>query len=143
MGVRTGLTKALAITGTALLLLPLPLALSSLGSVPREVGWLELLALSAMDFSLVVLLGACLLAFAAVRARSHVRPIAWGLGLSASVPVTAIILKAVTSGRALAGMSWYVALGATAFWLGAILAGVSGLLMLRAIFSTAGSLARG
>jgi ABC-type thiamin/hydroxymethylpyrimidine transport system permease subunit len=144
MVVRTLVTKALAVVGTVLLLLPLPVTtLASLGSIPRGMGWRELLALSAMDLSPAVLLGGCLLLFAVVRAHSHLKPVAWGLGFCASVPVTAIILSAVTAGRALTGMSWYIILGATAFWVGAIFAGISGLSMLRALFSTTGSPARG
>jgi hypothetical protein len=99
-----------------------------------------------MELSPAVVLGGCLLMLAAVRARSHVRPIAWGLGLCASVSVTAIIMISVTSARALVGVSWYswyLALGATAFWLGAILAGVSGLSLLRALYPTTRSPARG
>ena len=144
MGDRTRLTKALATTGTILLLLPL-LALTSLGSAPR-VGLFPLLAFAAMELSPAVLLGGCLLLFAAVRARSHVWPIAWGLGLCASVSATAIILISVTSARALTEMSWYswyLALGATTFWIGAILACGSGLSMLRALYPTTRSPARG
>ena len=128
-------TKGMAITGSVLLLLPLPLAFASVGILPQGLTWMELLAVAAMDLTPAVLVGGSLLMWAALRARSHARMIGLSLALSASVPVAAVALNAATAGRALEGESWYVAIGAASFWLGATLAGLGGLLLLRRLFS--------
>jgi Na+/glutamate symporter len=129
---RQGLTKGLAIAGTALLWLPFAAMLATTtGSIPGTVGWFAFLAVGAMDLFPVVLLGGCLLIWAAVLARSHRRAIGWGL----AAPVASIVAGVVWS-PTVPGSGWPSAITVgliVAYWLGVILAGLAGLSLARAL----------
>ena len=76
------LTKFLAIAGTILVWFPLlaPILLSILRFLQRQIWRIDYLMPAELFFSF--LLGSGLLLWAALRAHSHVKLIAWGLGLA-------------------------------------------------------------
>lgn len=132
------LTKGLAIAGTVLLWLPFAVALlvPLASPVPGNVGWFAFLAVGAMDLFPVVLLGGCLLMWAAVRARSHRKTIGWGL----AAPVASIAAGVVWS-PTIPSSGWPSAFPAglvAAYWLGVILAGLAGVSLVRALVTRRG-----
>jgi hypothetical protein len=131
--VETGqrLTKGLAITGSVMLWAAFAILVSALGSHPRNVNWFGLLAFAAMELSPLVLIGACVAMFAAVRARSRRLPI--GCGLAA---VSGSIAAGMRWGPSNPAVSWPLPLLATliaAYWLGALAVGVASVSLARAL----------
>jgi hypothetical protein len=85
------------------------------------------------------LLGSVLLLWAALRARSHVRLIGWGLGIAVALLVGGQLLAEVTGlasgAREPAGLWFVLVLGCIAGYALALLAvGLGGIALLRAVF---------
>ena len=133
------LTKTLAVTGVLLawipLLAPLVFGLIRLASGrPFLVDWLM-----PAELFPVALLGGALLLWAARRARSRQRPIAWGLGLAVVLLVGSQALAVATGladGRTEpTGLPWALVLGALAgYVLALVVVAVAGLLLARDVF---------
>jgi len=135
---RQGFTRVLAVLGTVLLSLPVILVVVlTVGGVPEEVGWLPFFAVGAMDMFPVVVLGAGLVLWAAIRARSHRRVLCWSL----AAPVGSIVCGVVWSqpvpsgGWALAVTTGLIAL----YWAGLLIAGASGISLVGSLVSRASS----
>ena len=79
---KTALTKFLAIAGTVLVWFPLlaPILLSIILFLQRQIWRIDYLMPAELFFSF--LLGSGLLLWATLRAHSHVKLVAWGLGLA-------------------------------------------------------------
>ena len=139
MSKNDALTKTLAVAGVLLawipLLAPLVFGLIRLASGrPFLVDWLM-----PAELFPVALLGGALLLWAARRARSRQRPIAWGLGLAVVLLVGSQALAVATGladGRTEpTGLPWALVLGALAGYVLALVAvGVAGLRLARDVF---------
>lgn len=131
---RQGLTRGLALAGTALVWFPPALmAVLTARGVPGEVGWLPSFAVGAMDVFPVLVLGGGLLLGAALLARSHRRLLGWCL----AAPIASIAYGVVWS-QELPSSGWPLAITTgliVVYWLGLLLAGVSGMSLVRALFS--------
>jgi hypothetical protein len=131
---RQGLTRVLAIAGTTLLWLPLILiVVVTVRGAPKEVGWLPLFVVGAMDVFPAVVLGGLLLLGAAILARSH-RGV---IGLSVAAPIISIVSGMVWSQPIPEG-GWPLVITivmVAAFWLGLAIAGVAGADLTRSLFS--------
>jgi len=124
-------TKILAVAGTVLAWLPIlaPVLLSALVIIQERIFLFDYL-MPAELFPLA-LLGGGLLVWAALRARSRLAPIAWGLALSVGLLVGSQLLAVVTglaSGETEpAGFWWILVLAMiAAYSLALILVGVGG-----------------
>ena len=133
------LTKILAIAGTFFAWLPIlaPVFLSVIVIIQGRIFLFDYL-MPAELFPLA-LLGGGLLVWAALRARSRLAPIAWGLGLSIGLLVGSQLLAVITglaSGETEpAGFWWLLVLAMiAAYSLALILTGVGGSLLLRDLF---------
>jgi len=130
------LTKTLAILGTVVVWMPLlaPLALTRWNRIGTEgfnIDWL----MPAELFPAIVVGGALLL-WAAIRARSRLGLVAWGLGISIGSLVAGQVLAVVTglaSGVAEpTGLPWMLVLGSIAIYVAASAEmGVAGALLVR------------
>ncbi len=138
---KSGLTKTLAIIGTALVWLPI------LAPVLLSVAVVIMYRVFRFDFLMpaelfpAILVGGGLLIWAALRAHSHWRLIGWGLGIAIGLLVGAQTLAVVTglaSGETEpAGWWWGLVLALTAvFSLAIVVVGVGGVLLLRDLFKT-------
>lgn len=135
---RQGFTKGLATVGTVLLWLPVILVVVlTVGGVPKEVGWLPFFAVGAMDMFPVVVLGGGLVLWAAIRVRSHRRVLGWSL----TAPVGSIVCGVVWSQPVPTGGSLLVITTGliVVYWLGLLIAGASGISLVRSLFSRASS----
>jgi hypothetical protein len=130
------LTKALAVTGTVLVWLPLlaPLAFAVLFFFERASFGFDYLM--PAELFLVVLLGSAVLFWAALRAHSYVRLVGGGFILAVIVLVAGQWI-AVATGLASGetpptGWRWGLVIGSLAiYWLGLIVVGTGGVLLVR------------
>jgi hypothetical protein len=142
------LTKALAAVGTALVWLPLlaPFLFAILLFFKEGMFGFDYLTPAELFF--VVLLGAGALLWAALRAHSHVRLVAGGFGLAVVVLFAGQWL-AVASGLASGetqpvGWIWRLVIASLAlYWLGLIIVGTGGVLLIRDLFRTSQRLEKG
>ena len=139
--VKKGLvTKILAISGTVLAWLPILAPVLLL--LPRLFSGRRLVFDYLMPAELfpVALLGGGLLVWAALRAHSQLRIIAWGLGAAVGLLVAGQALAMVTGLASGAiepvGWPWALVLASLAgYVLGIIAVGVGGVLLVRELFS--------
>ncbi len=133
------LTKILAIVGTGLVWFPI--------LAPVLLAVIVLMASQAFHFDYLMpaelfpfaLAGGCLLIWAALRARSRLSLIGWGLGIAAASLVGGQVLAAATGLASGAtkptGWQWALVLGSIVVYSLALVAiGVGGLLLLRDLF---------
>jgi hypothetical protein len=139
MGKRDARTKGLAIAGTVLVWLPivLPVFLGLAYYLRARAFLFDYLA--PAEVAPVALVGVCLLLWAALRARSRQKLIAWGIGIAVAALFGSQALAVVTglaSGETEpAGIWWALVLGLyTLYPLALILIGVGGVLLLRDLF---------
>jgi hypothetical protein len=133
------LTKFLAVAGTILVWFPIaaPVLISAVFFLQEQTWRFDYLMPAELFFSF--LLGSGLLLWAALRAHSHVKPVAWGLGMAVLV-LFAGQAFAVATGLASgeiepAGWIWVLVLASLAVYvLGIILVGVGGAMLLRDLF---------
>ena len=142
MGKNSKLTITLAIVGTVLVWMPILATI--LTAVPVSI-WTRSLHfdyLMPAELFPAAFAGGALLLWAALRARSHRRWIAWSLGLMVAFPVAGSVLATVTglaSGETEpAGLPWALVLAAFALYtLAVIAAGAAGLSLLHLLFRPA------
>ena len=137
---RDALSKILAFAGTVLVWLPIlaPVVFAVIRLV--QAGRFLFDYLMPAEVFPVVLLGGCLLAWAAWRARSHRKLIGWSLGLTVGLLLGAIGLAVVTglaSGAAEpVGWPWALVIAALAgFWGALVTLAVGGILLLRGLLA--------
>ena len=135
-------TKILAIVGTVLVWFPIlaPILLSVAVIIKGRVFRFDYLM--PAELFPAVLVGGCLLIWAALRARSRRRLIGWGLGIAGSSLVGGQVLAVVTglaSGETEpAGWRWALVLASLVVYsLALVVIGVGGLLLLRDLSKTA------
>jgi hypothetical protein len=117
------LTFGLAIIGTTLLVLAFGVTLaSSPSAVAAKVGLLPLLAVASMDLLPLAVVGGLLLAWASVRAGSHLLPVCAGLCVGAVSTISGVVWSLVVPTRAL---TWAGAV-VIVWWLGLLLATSAG-----------------
>src|SRR5512139_2292180 len=128
---KTALTKFLAIAGTVLVWFPLlaPILLSIILFLQRQIWRIDYLMPAELFFSF--LLGSGLLLWAALRAHSRVKPVAWGLGLAVLMLFAGQAIAVATglaSGEAeAAGWRQGILIASlVAYMVGMILAGLGG-----------------
>ncbi len=139
---RDTLTKILAIAGTVLVWFPIlaPVLLAIAAFIGEGRFLLDyLMPAELFPFALA---GAGLLLWAGLRARSHWKPIAWGLGIAVALLVGSQALAVVTGLASGAtepvGIWWILVLASLAvFTLALIAIGVDGILLLRDLFKPA------
>lgn len=132
-------TKILAVTGTVLVWFPIlaPVLISAIFLLEERILRIDYLMPAELFF--FFLAGSGLLLWAALRAHSHVKLVAWGLGL-AVVVLGAGMWLAEASGLASgeiepAGLPWLAVTASLAVYvLGIILVGLGGALLLRDLF---------
>jgi MFS family permease len=133
------LTKILAIAGTVLVWLPIlaPILFSTIRFIQRQMFQFDYLM--PAELGLFAFGGGILLLVAAIRARSHVKLIGWGLGIALAFVVGGQAIAMVTGLASGAteptGWQWMLVLGSLAAYSLAIVAiGVGGILLLRDVF---------
>jgi len=139
---KNAFTKILAIVGTVLVWFPIlaPVLLSLILFIGEGRFLLDyLMPAELFPFALA---GAILLLWAGLRARSHWKLIAWGLGIAAALLVGSQALAVVTGLASGAtepvGVWWILVLASLAiFTLGLVTIGVGGILLLRDLFKPA------
>lgn len=132
-------TKILAIAGTILVWFPIfaPILISTVLYLQEQIWRFDYLM--PAELFLFFLIGSGLLLWAALRAHSHVKLVAWGLGIAVLVLLGGMWL-AEASGLASgeiepAGPAWMAVLASLAIYaIGIILVGVGGALLLRDLF---------
>ena len=139
---KNAFTKILAIVGTVLAWFPIlaPVLLSLILFIGEGRFLLDyLMPAELFPFALA---GAILLLWAGLRARSHWKLIAWGLGIAVGLLVGSQALAVVTGLASGAtepvGVWWILVLASLAiFTLGLVTIGVGGILLLRDLFKPA------
>ena len=139
---KNAFTKILAIVGTVLVWFPIlaPVLLSLILFIGEGRFLLDyLMPAELFPFALA---GAILLLWAGLRARSHWKLIAWGLGIAVALLVGSQALAVVTGLASGAtepvGVWWILVLASLAiFTLGLVTIGVGGILLLRDLFKPA------
>ena len=138
-----GLTKILAMVGTVLVWLPIlaPFVLSMAAITKERVFRFDYLM--PAELFPVALVGGGLLIWAALRVRSHLRLIGWGLGIAVGSLVGGQVLAVVTglaSGETEpVGWWWALALASIVVYsLALVVIGVGGVLLLRNLFLSRG-----
>jgi hypothetical protein len=139
MDKKSALTKFLAIAGTILVWFPLlaPILLSIILFLQRQIWRVDYLMPAELFFSF--LLGSGLLLWATLRAHSHVKLVAWGLGLAVLVLFagqTLAVISGLASGETEpVGLAWGLVLASLILYvLGVILVGMGGALLVRDLF---------
>ena len=133
------LTKTLAVAGTIFVWLPILAPILFSGALFIRAHMLRVDYLMPAELGLFAFGGGILLLVAALRARSHVKVIAWGLGV-ALVMMAGIMVIPVLTGLAdgstpMGGWQWMLVLGILAVYTLAVVAiGVGGILLLRDLF---------
>ncbi len=132
-------TKGLAIAGTVLVWLPIlaPIVFSLIRFIQRRVFQFDYLM--PAELGLFAFGGGILLLVAAIRTRSHMKLIGWGLGIAFVMILGGQALAVVTglaSGAAEpVGWRWTLVLGSLVLYTLAIVdVGVGGILLLRDLF---------
>ncbi|MCX6070857.1 MAG: hypothetical protein NTU91_08375 [Chloroflexi bacterium] len=138
---RDGLTKGLAIAGTVLIWIPLVLPFLLAFARYARARMFQVDYLMPAELFPIVAIGACLLLWAALRARSRRKLIGWGIGIAIAGLIGSVALAEVTglaSGETEpAGVWWALVLALYALYpLALILIGVGGVLLLRDLFKT-------
>jgi len=139
MGKKDGLTKALAIGGTALVWLPiLAPFFFGLGSLIGD-GRFRFDFLMPAELFPVILVGAAILLWAAIRARDQVKLIGWGIGSAVAALLIGQGLAVVTglASGAQAATGWRIVLVIAIFvifLLAVIVTGIGGILLLSRLF---------
>jgi len=133
------LTKGLAITGTVLVWIPIlaPILFSLILFIQRQIFRFDYLM--PAELGLFAFGGGILLLVAAIRARSHIKLIGWGLVIAFVMVVSGQALAVVTGladgSTAIGGWQWMLVLGSLAIYVLAIVdVGVGGILLLRDLF---------
>jgi hypothetical protein len=133
------LTKTLAVAGTIFVWLPILAPILFSGALFIRAHMLRVDYLMPAELGLFAFGGGILLLVAALRARSHVKLIAWGLGM-ALVMMAGIMVIPVLTGLAdgstpMGGWEWMLMLGILAVYtLAVVVIGVGGILLLRDLF---------
>ena len=133
------LTKILAVAGTIFVWLPI--------LAPTLFGTFSLIAdgvfrfdyLMPAELGLFAFGGGILLLVAAIRARSHVKLVGWGLGAAFIMMAGVLVIPAVTGladgTTEMGGWEWMLTLGLLILYTVAVVAiGVGGILLLRDLF---------
>jgi hypothetical protein len=132
-------TKTLAVVGTIFVWLPILAPVLFSGVLLARAHILRVDYLMPAELGLFAFGGGILLLVAAIRTRSHVKLIAWGLGM-ALVMMVGIMVIPVLTGLAdgttpIGGWEWMLVLGILAVYTLAVVAvGVGGILLLRDLF---------
>jgi hypothetical protein len=133
------LTKILAIAGTVLVWFPIlaPVLIAVIFFLQRQVWRIDYLMPAELFLSF--LLGSGLLLWATLRAHSHVRWIAWGLGMAVFVlfggQMIAVATGLASGAREPSGWIWALVLASLALYvIGIILVGTGGILLLKDLF---------
>jgi hypothetical protein len=132
-------TKTLAVVGTIFVWLPILAPVLFSGVLLARAHILRVDYLMPAELGLFAFGGGILLLVAAIRTRSHVKLIAWGLGM-ALVMMIGIMVIPVLTGLAdgttpIGGWEWMLMLGILAVYTLAVVAiGVGGILLLRDLF---------
>lgn len=133
------LTKVLAVAGTIFVWLPIlaPILFSAILFGAERVFRFDYLM--PAELGLFAFGGGILLLAAALRARSHVRIIAWGLGVALVMMLGMMVIPQVTGladgSTPIGGWQWMLVLGILAVYTLAMAAvGVGGILLLRDLF---------
>ncbi len=139
MGKKNILTKILAIVGTVLVWFPIlaPILIAVIFFFQRQIWRIDYLMPAELFLSF--LLGSGLLLWATLRAHSHVRLIAWGLGLAVFVLLAGQMIAVATGlasgAREPAGWIWMLVLASLAVYvIGILLVGTGGILLLKDLF---------
>lgn len=135
------LTKLLAIAGTVLVWFPIlaPILLTTIFFIQEQIFRFDYLM--PAELGLFAFGGGILLVVAAIRARSHVKLIGWGLGI-AFVMVVGGQAIAVATGLAdgttePGGWQWVLVLGSLiAYTVAVVAVGVGGILLVRNLFQS-------
>ena len=133
-------TKILAVAGTVLVWLPVaaPLLFGLLFTI--RSGRPRVDYLMPAELGLVVLAGGLLLVWAALRARSHLAWIAWGLGVAFGLLVIFVMIVPAVTGLASGetqpgGWEWALTLaGLAGYILAVIWVGIGGIRLWRVVF---------
>jgi len=133
------LTKVLAVAGTIFVWLPIlaPILFSAIRFVQARVFLFDYLM--PAELGLFAFGGGILLLVAAIRARSQVKLIGWGLGTALVMMAGVMIIPMVTGladgSTPIGGWEWMLVLGILALYTAAVIAvGVGGVLLLRDLF---------
>jgi hypothetical protein len=132
-------TKILAVTGTVCTWLPIA------APVMLTVAFLIIMRFFRFDWLMpaelfvFLLIGGALLLWAAIRARSRIKIIAWGLGIAVVMLFAgqqlAVLTGLATGGIAAAGGWWMVVLATLIIYtLAVILTGIGGILLLKDLY---------
>jgi hypothetical protein len=133
------LTKTLAVAGTIFVWLPIlaPILFSAIRFVQARVFLFDYLM--PAELGLFAFGGGILLLVAAIRARSHVKLVGWGLGVAFIMMAGVLVIPAVTGladgSTPMGGWQWMLVLGILALYTAAVIAvGIGGVLLLRDLF---------
>lgn len=133
------LTKVLAVIGTVLVWFPIlaPILFGMIAFATRSRFLFDYLM--PAEFFPFALAGCGLLLWACLRARLHVRIVAWGFGIAVLVLFggqwLAVVTGLASGERQAAGLVWIVVLASLAIYVfGLILAGTGGALLVRDLF---------
>ncbi len=139
METKSILTKILAIAGTVLVWFPIlaPVVIAVILFFQRQIWRIDYLMPAELFLSF--LLGSGLLLWATLRAHSHVRLIAWGLGLAVFVLLAGQMIAVATGlasgAREPGGWIWMLVLASLAVYvIGILLVGTGGILLLKDLF---------
>lgn len=140
MGKKNTFTKVLAVVGTVLVWFPVvfTLAIAVIGSISHRV--LRFDYLLPAELFPVVLVGSLLLLWAALRARSHQKIIALGLGamlvLLIGGQAIAVFTDLASGAAEPTGWPWVLVLASLALYSLALIAtGVAGLMLVKNLFT--------
>jgi hypothetical protein len=135
------LTKILAVAGTALVWLPIlaPIFFSTIVFMQERIFRFDYLM--PAELGLFAFGGGILLLVAAIRARSHIKLIGWGLGIAFVMVVGGQALAVVTGladgSTEIGGWQWALVLGSLILYTLAIIGvGIGGILLLRDLFKS-------
>lgn len=133
------LTRVLAIAGALLVWVPLVAPVLFLAVFLVQARQFRFDFLMPAELFPIGTLGAVLLLWAGVRARSRVRLIAWGFGIAIALLVgaqaVAVVSGLASGAREPAGLWWVVALGSIAgYALAQVAVGIGALGLLRDVF---------
>jgi hypothetical protein len=142
------LTKALAVIGTLLVWLPLLMPLVFAVFLFFTRGFFGFDYLTPAELFMVVLLGSASLLWAALRAHSYVRLVGGGFLLAVIVLVAGqwiAVATGLASGEVQpTGWRWGLVIGSLAiYWLGLIIVGTGGALLVRDLFKASPHLQKG
>jgi hypothetical protein len=133
------LTKILAVAGIIFVWLPILAPILFSGALLIRAHMLRVDYLMPAELGLFAFGGGILLLVAALRTRSHVKVIAWGLGLAvvmmAGVMVVPMVTGLADGSTPMGGWEWMLTLGLLIVYIAAVITvGVGGILLLRDLF---------